>query len=223
MNDMKLTVIGSGSSGNCYLLTSNNQILIIEQGIPFTDVKKALNYDIMGIVGAITSHSHTDHSKYIEHYRLAGIPVYQPYLTGHKVTQMGDFRIQSFDVVHDVPCCGFYIKVEKEKILFITDTEYVSYNFAKIKPTTIICEANYQMKYIVEEDEKAQRVFQTHMELQTTKDFIKNNITNELRNVFLCHLSKTGIDPDEAIDEVKAVVGENVRVDVCVRGMEFEL
>ena len=37
---MELRVLGSSSSGNCYILDNGNEALIIEAGIRFIDVKK---------------------------------------------------------------------------------------------------------------------------------------------------------------------------------------
>lgn len=36
---MKLKVLGSGSSGNCYILESETEALIIEVGLPFMNRK----------------------------------------------------------------------------------------------------------------------------------------------------------------------------------------
>lgn len=58
---MKLKVIGSGSSGNCYILESDNEALVIEAGLPFMEVKKALNFNIMKIKAVIITHIHSDH------------------------------------------------------------------------------------------------------------------------------------------------------------------
>lgn len=55
---MRLTVLNSGSSGNGYLLECGNEILIVECGVPFMEVKKALNFDLSKIVGCFISHSH---------------------------------------------------------------------------------------------------------------------------------------------------------------------
>lgn len=53
---MKLKIIGSGSSGNCYILESDTEALIIEAGLPFLEVKKALNFNVRKIVGVVASH-----------------------------------------------------------------------------------------------------------------------------------------------------------------------
>ena len=55
---MRLTVLKSGSDGNGYLLECENEILILESGVPVMEVKKALNFDLSKIVGCYISHSH---------------------------------------------------------------------------------------------------------------------------------------------------------------------
>ena len=55
---MELKVLGSGSSGNCYILENDNEALIIEAGLPFMEVKKALNFNVMKIKAVLVSHTH---------------------------------------------------------------------------------------------------------------------------------------------------------------------
>ena len=42
---MKVSVLGSSSKGNGYLLHSDNEALIIECGVRFAEVKKLLDYN----------------------------------------------------------------------------------------------------------------------------------------------------------------------------------
>ena len=52
MNTLK--VINSGSSGNCYTLTSNSgETLILDCGIPIKEIKKGLNWNIKDVVGVL--------------------------------------------------------------------------------------------------------------------------------------------------------------------------
>ena len=76
---MKLKVLGSGSSGNCYILESDTEALIIEAGVRFKDVKVALDFNVSKIMGVVISHSHGDHAKYVSEYEKAGISVFKPY------------------------------------------------------------------------------------------------------------------------------------------------
>ena len=56
---MTLKCIGSGSSGNCYILTCNNEKLILDCGLPIKVIKQGLNFDLGGIQGVLISHAHT--------------------------------------------------------------------------------------------------------------------------------------------------------------------
>lgn len=50
--------LGSGSSGNCYVLKSDNESLILDAGVPSIYVKEALDFNMKEIKGVIISHSH---------------------------------------------------------------------------------------------------------------------------------------------------------------------
>ena len=56
---MNLTVIGTGSSGNSYLLRSmTGEYLLIECGVKLCEIKQAINYNINNLVGVLISHAH---------------------------------------------------------------------------------------------------------------------------------------------------------------------
>jgi metal-dependent hydrolase (beta-lactamase superfamily II) len=55
---MYLHCLGSSSSGNCYLLNSDTECLVLEAGLPFRKVKEALGFDVLKIQGVVVSHQH---------------------------------------------------------------------------------------------------------------------------------------------------------------------
>jgi phosphoribosyl 1,2-cyclic phosphodiesterase len=55
---MELSVIGSSSKGNGYVLHNENEGLIIEAGVSFQNVKRAIDFNISKIRGVIISHEH---------------------------------------------------------------------------------------------------------------------------------------------------------------------
>ena len=55
---MKLKVLASGSSGNCYLISSSRESILIECGIRFKAIKNKLNFDLSNIAGCLISHEH---------------------------------------------------------------------------------------------------------------------------------------------------------------------
>lgn len=56
MGVCRLKVLGSSSEGNCYILDSNSEKLIIELGVSWSKVLKGLNYKIEDVAGCIVSH-----------------------------------------------------------------------------------------------------------------------------------------------------------------------
>lgn len=50
----------SGSSGNCYSLTTNDgKVLLLDAGIALPDIKKLINWKVGDVVGVFVSHAHT--------------------------------------------------------------------------------------------------------------------------------------------------------------------
>lgn len=112
---MFFEVIGTGSNGNCYLLTVNKQTLIIEAGVIFSIVKKALKFDFSGVVGVLVTHEHGDHSKAVKDFQKFGKRIYCTPGTASalKITnnielnylkpqQIGLFKVTPFRVFHNL-------------------------------------------------------------------------------------------------------------------------
>ena len=138
-----LEVIGTGSSGNCYILTSKSgQQLLLDCGVRLSGIMKGLRYDIMKSQGCLVTHSHKDHVLSADKLELYGIDVWKPYEDIEKnnmtVREFGDFKAMCFEVQHDVPCVGYLIKYDGRKLLYITDAEYCKYTFKRQKVLGII-------------------------------------------------------------------------------------
>ena len=219
---MKFRCLGSSSSGNCYILENDSEALVIEAGIPFMAVKKALDFNISRIVGVVVSHLHFDHAKYSGEYEKAGIPLFRPYESNieRQVRVYGNFVIKSFQLVHDVPCCGFLIRhPEVGNLLYASDTEYIRYRFRDL--SHILIECNYSRELISEDAANRSHVMTGHMELQTALDFLQANNNPNLQNVILLHMSARNSDPDEFVAEAGKVV--QCPVWAAEKGLEVDL
>ena len=234
---MNLRCLGSGSQqGNCYLLSHNDEVLILDAGIPIKDIKRALNWQLEGIQGVLCTHGHLDHAKSVKDFENMGIPIFAPY---RSLEPMGfkdgsQFKAQAFDLTDkngkfmhtnndgsECPCYGFLIEHEEMgKLIYITDTELVKWRFSGINHILISC--NYQKKYI-SDSAKRNHVLRGHMELETVKEFIKANKSNALRTVILCHMSGDSCNAEECLAEVQKVAGEGVNVHIAYKGLEAEL
>lgn len=236
---MEFKVIGSGSSGNCYLLELETECLVIEAGLPFLEVKKALDFNIRKIVGVVIGHAHLDHSRYISEYLKAGIPVFRPYemneVLSSQLITFGGFKIKAFPLTDknnnfmhnnsdgtECPCCGFYIThPDIGKMVYISDTELVKWNFAKQKLNHILVEANYSMNFVDKDKPNYEHVLMGHMSIDTTCKFLEVNNNPMLRNVILCHLSNSNSDREDFINQAEKVV--DCPVYVAEKGLQINM
>lgn len=187
---MKLRCLGSGSSGNCYLLTAGNgETLIIDPGVPIKEIKKALNWDISCVVGAVCTHHHADHAKSVKDLELMGIRVYKPYeqFPVLEFNNASDWSIQSFELTDkdrrfmhtntdgsECICYGFLLThSEMGRLLYITDTELIKWRFRNVNQ--ILVEANYSKRDIQKDNRTMNTYAEGHMELGTTLEFLKAN------------------------------------------------
>ena len=242
---MKLTVIGSGSSGNCYLLDSGTQVLIVEAGCQFKEIKKALNFDITPIAGCIVSHRHYDHSLSILDLVKSGIKVYtgQETIDGLDIGtvrniipikamqefMVGGFKILPFDAIHDVPCLGFLINhPQSGNILFLTDSCYVKYKFPGLNHLMVEC--NYSEEVIADKyfNGDLHKVLKTrielnHLSLSTCKDLLLENDLSKVNNIVLLHLSNSNSSEEKFKKEITEVTGKNVMIANKGLTMDFNL
>lgn len=198
----------------------------METGVAFKHVKKQLDFNLSTIQGAIVSHSHNDHSGFVKQYALAGIKVLAgddvlqkhgirgTKLNGLARYQVGGFTVVSFPVEHDVPCYGFYINhPETGGMLFITDTYLCEYTFPGLNH--LFVEANYAEDIAVSNLNRGiinkfymDRLWHSHMEIETTKNLIRaNNTDNTVRDITLIHLSDKNSDEERFVREISEMSG----------------
>lgn len=201
---MIFKVIATGSKGNCYLLVdTKGKMVILDCGIPWKEVLKAVGHNIRNIECLCCTHSHSDHSRSLADARLYGIKTYTWEDDGMK--QYGEYRIKAFDLEHDVPCKGFFIAhPEMGRFVYITDTAYCRYSFTKLN--NVLIECNYED--IAEDRPNYEHVVGSHMSLETTKQFLSMNYTPMMQKAILCHTSSLNLDRQKALAEVKKVIGD---------------
>ena len=227
---MTLKCIGSGSSGNCYILTCNNEKLILDVGLPIKAIKQGLGFDLQGIQGILCTHKHLDHSLSVDDFKKMGFQVWRPYIEYAEFTSpriyrkvFGKFSVQCFPLPHNgTDNFGFLIDVDGQKILYMTDFEYCPFKFTTQKINHILIECNYQQELVDRDLPNYEHKIRGHCSLSTCKEFIKVNATDSLQTVILCHLGGETAEPEECVAEVQKIVpGANVFV--AERGLEVEL
>ena len=219
-----LTVVGTGSAGNCYILDCDGEKLILDAGVRITEIKKVLDWNLKNVHGAVITHSHRDHSLSELNLQHMGIQLLVPYHGNimAKSARMGSFRIQAFELPHNgVPNYGFYIGYKDWKMVYMTDFEYCKYTFRDLHLNTILVECNH-----TQTDSEAANyahVVLGHASLYVTQEFVRVNATKDLSNVILCHLSDTNADPQLIQEHIESVVPPMTKVDIAEKGMVIEL
>ncbi|MCI9015933.1 MAG: MBL fold metallo-hydrolase [Clostridia bacterium] len=242
---MNLKVLGSGSSGNCYLIEANdNEKLILDAGVKFKIVQKELNFNFNGIKAVLITHEHMDHLKYATNFALYGIDIYasagtfkKQNLVGHRFKiikalnqfEIGNFVILPFDTQHDAAePLGFLIqhKITGEKLLYATDTYYIKYKFNKLN--YLLLECNYN-KEIAKENAKNgvinktrySRLLESHFSLENVIKFLKSNDLSYAKNIILCHLSDT--NSNQYIMQDKVYEATRITTTIAKPGLNIEL
>ena len=97
-----IKILGSSSSGNSYIYEVDNEILLIELGIKFKDIKKALDFDLSKVKGSIITHSHGDHTKGVKEALSCGIDVYMSKGTIEEL-ELNNHRLHGFEYDGEYP------------------------------------------------------------------------------------------------------------------------
>lgn len=228
MEELKIINLGSGSSGNCYLLGKGDEYIMVECGLPFkTIVSKLADYDIQldQIKALCVSHSHKDHALSLADFELLGVKTYAPWKEGanapEKATLTDWIKVRSFLVSHDVPCYAFiFLTKDKESLLFMTDTRYIESDYFKYKYNYIMIECNHIRKQLEAIMDKAllegnqakvfkfKRQASFHMGLFSVKKTLKAMDLSETKGIILLHLSKECCNDDLVKKEIAACFGK---------------
>lgn len=229
---VKVNVLGSSSKGNCYLLDSGDEVLIVEAGVRFSELKKALAFNLRRVVGCLVSHEHNDHAKYIKNVVESGIRTlalgdvwrskgithgaYTVDLDYERTYRFGGFRVKAFPACHDVPCAGFFIEhPDSGRILFLTDSCSCDYVFPKLRYVMIECNYSYECLYRAISEGRTrssqeERLMLSHMELASCRSYLESLDLSEVEGIVLLHLSDQNSDERVFVRQVSAATGKYV-------------
>lgn len=231
---MDIQVLASSSKGNCYRVSDGYTPLLLECGIPYKEIQRAIQFKIAEIAGCLITHEHKDHCKSIKEMMKSGIDCYLSQGTatalgasGHrlKITKakeqfkIGTWTVLPFDIQHDcAEPLGFLLADSTgEKLLYATDTYYIKYKFNGL--THVLIECNHSYKIINENVEAGflswsmrQRLIQSHFSLENVKKFLMANDLSKVQGIWLIHLSAGNSNADQFKQEIKEVTGKPVYI-----------
>lgn len=230
---MKLTVVGSSSKGNCYILHNPGECLILEAGCAISDILKAIDYKTSKVAACLVSHEHGDHSQSVKKLQEYGIKCYMTKGTYCGVKkkfydmvelvapleqfQIGRFSIMPFETVHDSnEPCGYLIQhPEIGTMLFAIDTCYLKYTFSGL--TAIMIECNYCNELLEENVANGvvhhvvkKHIVKSHMSLDNCIKTLQANNLDNVNKIILLHLSKDNSDAKVFQEKVTEATGKEV-------------
>ena len=224
---MKLHVLGSSSSGNCYLFQSEKtgEVLAVEAGVKFNKVKKVLDFNLNSIVGCIVSHEHGDHAKCVGDFINACIPCYMSQGTKHVV--INGFRVIPFPVQHDAAePYGYLIRHEEcGTVLFATDTYFLKYKFPGLNNVMLECnyskeilDANFTAGRI--DKKRYERTIKSHMSYDNCLLTLQANDLSQVCNILLLHLSDNNSNATEFIHGIERLYPE-IEITAATNGLSL--
>lgn len=239
---MRLTVLGSSSKANGYVLQNDTEALVLECGCPVQDCIRSLMFNTQKVAGVLVTHEHGDHARHIGKYMerfdvycsqgtskaihttssLLHPKVLQPFQT----VSIGGFRVTPFPTEHD--CAEpFGYQIDHEEIgrmIFATDTYFVRYTFEGL--TNVMIECNYASDILDENTRNGiipaflrHRTMMSHMSLKTCIEMLRSNDLKNVSQVVLIHLSNQNSDEDRFRNEVSLSIGK--RVVVAKKGLDI--
>lgn len=239
---MRLTVLGSSSAANGYVLQNDTEALVLECGCPVNDCIRALGYNTQKVSGVLVTHEHGDHAKhigkYLERFDVycsqgtasaihTSTPLLRPkVLQPFQAVNIGAFTVTPFPTEHD--CAepfGYQIDhPEIGRMVFATDTYFVRYTFDGM--TNLMIECNYDQPILDENVRNGvipaflrRRTMRSHMSLQTCIEMLRANDLTNVSQIVLVHLSAQNSDAERFRREVSLAVGK--RVVIAKKGLEI--
>lgn len=226
---MKVKVLASGSKGNSTYIECGNLKILIDAGISFLQIKKALediNVDIFSIDIILITHSHSDHIKgLLTLLKKTNIKLCTEKLVYDdlvktitpnnfeiidKEMNIDNVKIQSFHLSHDVECYGYIIEYDRKELVYITDTGYLNKKYIpRISNKDIyVIETNHDEEMLMNGPYPfvlKQRIISDsgHLSNQTTAKLLKKVIGPQTKYIFLAHISEHNNDKQLALDTVK--------------------
>lgn len=227
--------IASSSQGNAYLVSDGDSRILLDCGVPFKRLQAALDYAVHELDGCLLTHEHKDHAGHVEKLLKRGVDVYatpgtiralelediHPLLMIQGSTlgaplRLGSFVVVPFRVFHDAAePVGYMIRDSHgDKLAFATDTVGLGYRFPGINIFAV--EANYKDEILARNtrlpESVVKRVRNSHMEIDTLREFLARQDLSDCREIWLLHLSNASSNEGLFVELVERTVGPGIVV-----------
>ena len=187
----RLTILASGSSGNCAYLETDDTRLLIDAGLSARQIRRRLlgiGRTPENLSGILITHEHTDHTQGLGALAAKlGIPIYCNRLTKEAIElqfdsrfefrlfttgasfEVGDVGVDTFSVPHDAyDPVGFLLRTISGNIGFLTDLGHATrLVIERVRPShALVLEANHDVKMLQDDTRRPwatkQRILSRH-------------------------------------------------------------
>lgn len=218
--NMKYYGLCSGSKGNCWMIQTKKTIVMLDCGMSkkyLLEKMQECNVNSKAIDALLITHTHSDHVKQLKAF--SHLPVYSvcPLDVGVRVQpyqsfQLNDLKITPLAASHDAEgCCGYLFENESQKLLYLTDTGYVSkVNLDWMQNLDYyILESNHDVEMLM----NTSRPFALKSRIYSDTGHLCNEDCGKIlalcagdktREITLAHLSEEANTPKKAYDVVKS-------------------
>lgn len=177
---MQLTILGSGSAGNCTLIESETTRILVDAGLSGRQIAQRMEKvgrQLDQLHGIILTHEHSDHTRGLAVLcRNKPVPVYANRLTAEAIAAdpesndrvriswrlfstgspftVGDLTVESFSVPHDAyDPVGFVIRHGEQAVGVLTDLGHATKLVVeRVRATdALVVEANHDLKLLQED------------------------------------------------------------------------
>ncbi|MDD3048770.1 MAG: MBL fold metallo-hydrolase [Bacilli bacterium] len=222
---MRISVLASGSKGNCTFVEENDTRILVDFGISSDYVEEQLddmNVDVKTIKAVLITHTHSDHvNGLIKFCKKYNPSIYiMPKMFGALKAQIGDFRCEYFNkedtiidnilinivkTSHDVEdSVGFILN---KKVVYLTDTGYINVKYFEMleNKEMYIIESNHDLEMLIDGKYPhflKQRILSDrgHLSNQTTSLYLSKLIGKKTKHIILAHLSEENNMPEKALE-----------------------
>ncbi len=225
---VEITILGSGSSGNCAYLETSETRLLIDAGFSGRQIRQRLTSIGKGpesLSGILITHEHSDHiNGLVGLCSKLNIPVYcnrdtkdameyqldckfdcRIFTTG-ETFEIGDVIVDTFSIPHDASDpVGFMLRTTAGKVGFLTDLGHATkLALERVRAANVlVLETNHDLKMLQESSRPwslKQRIAGRHGHLSNTDaaDAAQEIMSAELRHLYLGHLSRECNQPELA-------------------------
>ena len=232
---MEYYVLASGSAGNSTFIKFKEKGILIDCGVSRKQLVYRLEkcgYQLKDIDYVFLTHDHFDHNKNIHLFEkriiyagkdcvddLPEQQIFQPY----QPITFASLSIIPLPLSHDATCCfGFVFLEDNQKLVYVTDTGYVS-----SKNASYMQNANY---YIIESNHDVSMLMNTkrpmylknrilsdygHLSNLDSAHLIARLIGNQTKEIVLAHLSREANTPELALETYRRMISDD-HIDIKV-------